>query len=105
MTEEIESLDIWAVNKIIARECASINKDYLVCKKYEGARINACQKPGELVAACTAEVVQKVSTKYPTELSALVKCLDFNDYRFADCRSEEKALLSCWNADIKPPSK
>jgi len=28
---------------------------------------------------------------------SFVKCLDYNDYRYGDCRKEEKLFLESWN--------
>ena len=41
--------------------------------------------------------VQVVKDKFPKELELFKKCLDDKDYRFADCRKQEKSLLDCWN--------
>jgi len=41
--------------------------------------------------------VKTASTKFPTEYKALAKCLDYNDYRFSECKKEQKALYDCWN--------
>ena len=39
--------------------------------------------------------------KFPTEYKNFQKCLDYNDYRFYDCRKEERALHDCWNKEKK----
>ena len=41
--------------------------------------------------------VSTLNTEYPVEFTAFQKCLDYNDYRFNDCRKTERALLDCWN--------
>ena len=41
--------------------------------------------------------VNTLNTEYPVEFTAFQKCLDYNDYRFADCRKTERSLLDCWN--------
>ena len=41
--------------------------------------------------------VGDLNKTYPVEFVAFQKCLDYNDYRFADCRNAEKTLLDCWN--------
>ena len=42
--------------------------------------------------------VNTISTDYPKEFQSFQKCLDTADYRFNECRKEERALLDCWNA-------
>ena len=43
----------------------------------------------------------ELNAKFPTEYKAFQACLDYNDYRFYDCRKEEKALHDCWNKEKK----
>lgn len=47
------SLDLWAAAKIIGRECSTVNKDYLICKKEKGENPTVCASQGDLVATCT----------------------------------------------------
>lgn len=41
--------------------------------------------------------VSQLKSRFPTEFDNFAKCLDYNDYRFEDCRSSEQALKDCWN--------
>ena len=52
----IGSVELWAAAKIVGRECATVNKEYLLCKKYEGTAPNTCMQKSEIVTACTAQV-------------------------------------------------
>jgi hypothetical protein len=42
-----------------------------------------------------------LKSKYPAQYSALAKCLDYNDFRFDDCKVTKNALLEAWNSEIK----
>ena len=39
---------------------------------------------------------EKVHNK-KKEFDAFKECLDYNDYRYDNCREHEKALHACWN--------
>lgn len=45
------SLELWAAAKIIGRECATINKDYLLCKR-EDENPKTCEKHADKVTDC-----------------------------------------------------
>ncbi len=53
---EITFLELWAGNKIVARECASISLDYLSCKKNKGVRPDLCENEAKQVLQCTSNV-------------------------------------------------
>eukprot|EP00600_Ochromonadales_sp_CCMP1393_P006230 CAMPEP_0174960222 /NCGR_PEP_ID=MMETSP0004_2-20121128/3593_1 /TAXON_ID=420556 /ORGANISM="Ochromonas sp., Strain CCMP1393" /LENGTH=101 /DNA_ID=CAMNT_0016208589 /DNA_START=101 /DNA_END=406 /DNA_ORIENTATION=- len=94
----VGSLELWASAKIIGRECATVNKEFLLCKKYEGSTSpTACLEKGDLSTACATGIVNHVKSKFPEEFKAFVKCLDKNDYRHSDCKKQEQALHDCWN--------
>ena len=83
-----------------------------------------CMEKGDLVTACNSAMyphlqsfyhriqflnilnllfsVEQLKSKYTVEFEAFKKCLDYNDYRYANCRVEEKALYDCWNKDNYP---
>ena len=44
--------------------------------------------------------VTTLNAEYPKEFAAFQKCLDYNDYRFNDCRKTERALLDSWNVKM-----
>jgi hypothetical protein len=49
----VGSIELWAAAKIIGRECATVNKEFLLCKKYDGFnRPLACLSKGEAATAC-----------------------------------------------------
>ena len=52
----VTSLELWASSKIIGRECATINKDFFVCKKFNGANPAECEKQADLATSCAANV-------------------------------------------------
>jgi hypothetical protein len=52
----ISSVELWAAAKFIGRECASVNKDYILCKQQSGANPAACAQQGELATACATQV-------------------------------------------------
>lgn len=52
----IESIELWSAAKIIGRECATVNKEYLLCKKYEGKNPTPCLEKSKLVTACAADM-------------------------------------------------
>eukprot|EP01039_Chlorochromonas_danica_P003608 gene3609-3951_t len=97
----IDSVDLWAAAKFIGRECATINKDFVLCKKEHDQNPLPCLAQGDLVASCAGEVVNVLKTKYSQPFETFGKCLNYNDYRFDDCRKEEDALRKAWNADVQ----
>jgi hypothetical protein len=42
--------------------------------------------------------MEGIKSNLPGEFEALKKCLDYNDYRFSDCRKQERVFLDGWNA-------
>ena len=52
----IDSIELWAAGKIVARECATINKDYMICKKEEGSGVDVCAVQAAATLVCTTEV-------------------------------------------------
>ncbi len=50
------SVEIWTVAKIIGRECATFNKEYLICKNVNGPHPDKCLSQGDLVDVCTVNV-------------------------------------------------
>eukprot|EP01036_Dinobryon_divergens_P028505 gene28506-37458_t len=101
-TADIGSLDLWTSAKVIGRECASVNKDFLLCKKELGDDPFKCMAKGDLVTSCNTAIVNQLKSKYTVEFDSFKKCLDYNDYRYANCRVQEKALYDCWNKDNYP---
>jgi hypothetical protein len=95
----VSSIDLWTSAKFIGRECATVNKDYLLCKQQANDDPRPCLEQSALVTACTVKVVSELKSTYPKEFSALAKCLDYNDYRYVDCQKESQALRDCWNKD------
>ena len=81
-----------------------------------------CMEKGDLVTACNSAMyiirrlrifsiskylnlfysVNQLKSKYTVEFESFKKCLDYNDYRYPNCRVEEKALYDCWNKDNYP---
>ena len=51
-TTSIESFNLWAASKVIARECATINKNYLICKRDKGANPKDCKEFADKVITC-----------------------------------------------------
>mmetsp|Transcript_5233 Transcript_5233/g.5363 ORF Transcript_5233/g.5363 Transcript_5233/m.5363 type:complete len:104 (-) Transcript_5233:180-491(-) len=91
------SIQLWAASKIIGRECATENRKFFMCKKDKGQNPLDCESEGTGVTNCVTQVVTDLNARFPTEYTAFQKCLDYNDYRFGDCRKTERDLLDCWN--------
>jgi len=89
--------ELWAASKFIGRECATVNKDFFLCKKNAGDAPSACEASSVLASLCANKTIESLKTNFGTEYVAFQKCLDKNDYRFADCRSTEAALNEAWN--------
>ena len=47
------SLELWTVSKILGRECATVNKDFFVCKRDMGDKPSHCAAQADLVMNCT----------------------------------------------------
>jgi len=90
--------ELYAASKFIGRECATINKDFFLCKKNAGADPAACESQSVLASLCANKVVDGLKADFAPEFTAFASCLDKNDYRFADCRKTQEALVSGWNA-------
>lgn len=92
--------ELWAASKFIGRECATINKDFFLCKKAHESPAE-CESASVLVSLCANKVIASLKSDFPTEYTAFQKCLDKNDCRFGDCRKTESALNACWNQKYK----
>ena len=107
------SMELMAASKIIGRECATLNKQFIQCKVDRGEHPALCLEEGKRASKCGAEMysrlishyflltlfyrVKDLNASFPVEYKQFQSCLDLNDYRFQDCRSEEAAFLSSWN--------
>eukprot|EP01031_Cornospumella_fuschlensis_P033076 gene33075-40011_t len=98
-TPSLTSLELWAASKFIARECATINKDYFICKKKDPDNLFSCLDQEYLVTTCAEETVAKLKSKHTKQFDDYVKCLNYNDYNYDKCRKLEDALRKCWNND------
>lgn len=56
MSSLITSLELWTSAKFIGRECATANKNYLICKKTQGDDPKLCAAQAELVTSCANTV-------------------------------------------------
>ncbi len=90
------SIELWTSSKIIGRECAKVNKEFFVCKK-NSANPADCESASTLASLCAIKVVDSIKADFPTEFNAFAKCLNYNDFRYNDCRKEERSLLDCVN--------
>ena len=61
MATDIPSMALWASGKIVGRECATVNKEFLLCKKAKGNDPAACLSHGDMVNACTLKVYVQFS--------------------------------------------
>jgi len=52
----VSSLELWTSAKFIGRECSTVNKEYLICKKTEGANPKLCSQQADLVTTCADNV-------------------------------------------------
>lgn len=52
----VSSVELWAASKFIARECATVNKDYLLCKKNDPNNLFSCVNQEDIVTVCAEEV-------------------------------------------------
>ena len=91
------SMEIWAASKFIGRECASLNKAFYICKRDRGEEPKQCAAEGQQVLKCGNNVISTLYAKHAGPFKAFQECLDYNDYRFSDCRDTERALLDSWN--------
>lgn len=100
----VGSLDLWTSAKVIGRECSTVNKEYLLCKKaVGGANVytdpSVCVDEAKLATSCATNIVSELKTKFAVEFDSFQKCLDYNDYTYEHCRVTEKALHDCWNKE------
>lgn len=57
MSEQlVSSIDLFAGAKVYARECATLNKNFVLCKNEHGSNPDKCLAEGDLVTACTNKV-------------------------------------------------
>jgi hypothetical protein len=56
MSSAISSIELWASAKFIGRECATVNKDFVLCKKTKGENPAECANHGDLVTSCANNV-------------------------------------------------
>lgn len=50
------SLQLWAAAKIVGRECATVSKEYFLCKKEKGENPAECLKEAQAAMKCTSNV-------------------------------------------------
>ena len=53
---EILTVELLAASKFIGRECATINIDYLECKKQNGINPRLCIDKADLAQSCAVNV-------------------------------------------------
>lgn len=63
------SLELWTVSKILGRECATVNKDFFVCKRDMGDKPSHCAAQADLVMNCTHNMYY---TLYPSSHCSLL---------------------------------
>lgn len=97
MSSPPTSVELWTVAKVIGRECAAVNKAFFTCKKNKGAEPAACEAESALSSLCALKAVNTSKEQFPEEFKAFAECLDYNDFRYNDCRKTEAAFLDCWN--------
>ena len=54
--ENLTSLELWGASKIIGRECATINKNYFICKQEKGPNPELCKSLAQQVISCASNV-------------------------------------------------
>ena len=69
-----------------------------MCKRDKGEDPKVCYDEGQAVMRCGNKVIAELYEKHNEPFKAFQECLDYNDYRFSDCRKTEKALLDSWNS-------
>lgn len=52
----LTSLQLWASAKIVGRECATVSKDYFLCKKEKGNNPAECLNAAKEAMKCTSDV-------------------------------------------------
>jgi hypothetical protein len=52
----VTSIELWASAKFIGRECATANKEYVMCKKEKGMNPTACLELGDRAVDCANKV-------------------------------------------------
>lgn len=52
----ISSIDLWTAAKFIGRECATVNKEFLICKNEANDDPRPCTEKGALATACGIKV-------------------------------------------------
>jgi hypothetical protein len=50
------SMELWAAGKFIGRECATVNKEFTICKMEKGDHPGLCINHADLVNKCTMDV-------------------------------------------------
>jgi len=89
--------ELWAASKIIGRECATVNKEFFLCKKRAGDEPAACESQSVLSSLCANKTIELLKKDFGAEFAPFASCLDKNDFRFGDCRKTQAALLDAWN--------
>jgi hypothetical protein len=54
--EELTSMELWAASKIIGRECATANKNYIICKRENGNQPELCESEAIIVEKCATSM-------------------------------------------------
>ncbi|OQR98117.1 hypothetical protein ACHHYP_09207 [Achlya hypogyna] len=80
---------------IFGKECAAVNKEFLVCKsKDENPR--ACLIPGEAVTTCVLKTLRALETHCGPSYTAYKNAMDKNWHELKLCRKEQAAMEACY---------
>mmetsp|Transcript_4332 Transcript_4332/g.4484 ORF Transcript_4332/g.4484 Transcript_4332/m.4484 type:complete len:101 (-) Transcript_4332:74-376(-) len=90
------SAEFWASSKIIGRECSKVNKAFLVCIKDKDGNATECEEETNLANSCAAHITERMNKNTKVEFTEFQKCLNESDFRFDDCRKQEKLFLDLW---------
>jgi hypothetical protein len=49
------SVELWTASKIVGRECATVGKEFFICKRDNGDKPSECAAEAALVMSCTQQ--------------------------------------------------
>ena len=90
---------LWAVSKLLLKECSAPNQAYIRCKQADNNPA-ACLEQGRATTACTLSVVRRCQENCAETFEAYRGCVKTNYEDFNKCRKQQVALDRCW-ADAK----
>ena len=90
---------LYAAAKLIGSRCGPVNQEFMQCKQNDGNPA-ACVGQGTKVVACSVGAVRRAKESCSDHFEKYRQCLVDTNNEFHNCREQETALRSCFDAAV-----